>query len=175
MQLGAEDVVARAQWLDGVDGLEPAHDTTGERAPVHERLLVVLDLPGGVALVQAHGEVSEGRKVPQYEVLRRQVDEGRRPLPVHRAELQRLDVDGEHDVVLHVLEDDVVADDAHVVDDAVDEALHVARRHLHVLPPLPPPPLPRLGPGTALAGGLGPGRLAPLQLQDAFWRRECGF
>lgn len=48
------------------------------------------------------------------------------PVIIDRSEFKRLDVDGENYVILDVLENDVVADNADVVDDAVDETLHIA-------------------------------------------------
>ncbi|MPC15033.1 hypothetical protein E2C01_007817 [Portunus trituberculatus] len=60
-------------------------------------------------------------------------NEGRSPPPINRTKLQCLHIDGENDVILHILEDDVVADNAHIVDDAIDESLHIACWHLQVL------------------------------------------
>ena len=60
-------------------------------------------------------------------------NEGRSPPAIHGTKLQRLHIDGENNVILHILEDDVIADDADIIDDAVNESLHVACWHLQVL------------------------------------------
>ena len=67
-------------------------------------------------------------------VVRRRTYKRRFPEVVDGLHFESFDVDGEDDVVLDVLEYQVVADDAHVVDDTTYQALDVACRCLQLLP-----------------------------------------
>ena len=73
------------------------------------RYLVGLYLPHGSAAVQTHGEVGHGEQLPHDEVAEAQFGEGGLPARVRGDDRALADVDAEHQVVLNVLQDQVVA------------------------------------------------------------------